>query len=136
VVAPRFLLALALVMLAAACGGAESSELSLDDEFPTTSAAAETEAPRAVDPTLRVRVAKGDSIAPGSSGGRVLDLQRALEVLGFDPGEQDGQYGPDTRRAIIAFQKQHKLGADGLVGPRTAKAINRELAAKAAAGAG
>ena len=57
----------------------------------------------------------------------MLKLQEALVALGYDVGKLDGQYGPSTRKAIIAFQKKYKLGADGIVGKKTVKRLNAEL---------
>ncbi len=39
--------------------------------------------------------------------------QRALNQLGYDAGKADGVGGPATRRAILAFQKDHSLAEDG-----------------------
>ena len=50
----------------------------------------------------------------------VLEIQKALKVAGFDPGPLDGIRGRQTIAAIKAFQQQHGLEADGIVGPQTA----------------
>lgn len=49
----------------------------------------------------------------GAKGERVRWLQRVLGVL------VDGDFGPATQQAVIAFQAQHQLTADGIVGPKT-----------------
>jgi len=49
----------------------------------------------------------------GAKGERVRWLQRVLGVL------VDGDFGPATQQAVIAFQGQHQLTADGIVGPKT-----------------
>jgi len=49
----------------------------------------------------------------GMNGPEVQQLQR---LLGLTP---DGLFGPATQAAVVAFQRQHKLGADGIVGPQT-----------------
>jgi hypothetical protein len=46
-------------------------------------------------------------------------VQLALKNAGFDPGLIDGKLGPNTRRAIIAFQKANNLVPDGIVGQKT-----------------
>lgn len=46
-------------------------------------------------------------------------IQTALKEKGFNPGVIDGVMGRNTRKAIVAFQKKHKLIADGIVGPKT-----------------
>lgn len=51
------------------------------------------------------------------SGTRVL--QYSLVYLGYRPGPVDGLYGPVTRRAVRAFQRDWRLVVDGLTGPQT-----------------
>jgi peptidoglycan hydrolase-like protein with peptidoglycan-binding domain len=85
---------------------------------------------------LQIPVPKpGESIGPQSPAARVTELQRALLALGFKIGTPDGIYGEKTRKSVARFQKNHKLEQDGLVGPKTAKAINKELKQQASANA-
>ncbi len=53
----------------------------------------------------------------------VEGLQRALAVLGFDPGKIDGVKGENTRAAVRGFQLAHGLVPDGFSGPLTRAAI-------------
>jgi peptidoglycan hydrolase-like protein with peptidoglycan-binding domain len=69
----------------------------------------------------------------GSSGPEVTALQTRLRELGFDPNGVDGNFGPGTKAALIAFQKSKGLTADGIAGPQTMGAL--QLGAGAAAGA-
>ena len=67
----------------------------------------------------------------GSSGDEVRQLQDDLALLGFDPGPVDGAFGPKTEAAVRAFQESiESLGADGIVGPKTAAALERRVAPK------
>lgn len=59
----------------------------------------------------------------GSSGPAVKDLQQKLKALGFDPNGVDGNFGPGTKAAVIAFQQSKGLQPDGKVGPATMAAI-------------
>ena len=52
-------------------------------------------------------------------GDDVARWQHFLVERGFDPGPVDGFFGGATRLATIAFQKQHHLPPDGVVGGRT-----------------
>ena len=52
-----------------------------------------------------------------------LDIQQFLSNNGFTPGPIDGQSGPKTKNAIIAFQKENGLLADGIVGNKTKAAM-------------
>ncbi|MBK8384614.1 MAG: peptidoglycan-binding protein [Candidatus Accumulibacter propinquus] len=65
----------------------------------------------------------------GMSGPEVERLQDALKRHGFDPGRVDGQFGPGTEAAILAFQKSEGLRADGVAGPKTQQALGLEVAA-------
>ncbi|MFO0594850.1 MAG: peptidoglycan-binding protein [Myxococcaceae bacterium] len=55
----------------------------------------------------------------GSRGAGVEDLQKKLKEAGFDPGPLDGQFGPKTREAVMAYQRAKGLAVDGIVGPQT-----------------
>ncbi len=56
-------------------------------------------------------------------GDDVEAVQRALKAAGVNPGIIDGILGKRTWRAIIEFQRAHKLIPDGIVGPKTAQAL-------------
>ena len=58
-----------------------------------------------------------------SSGPDVVVLQRALKASGFDPGLEDGIFGPGTEAAVLAFQRSEGLAVDGIVGPNTASRL-------------
>lgn len=59
----------------------------------------------------------------GSSGQEVATLQQALASHGYDV-VVDGDFGPNTRAAVLAFQTDSGLRADGLVGPQTRAALD------------
>ena len=55
----------------------------------------------------------------GSRGADVKRVQRTLRI------PADGIFGPQTRRAVRAFQARHGLVVDGIVGPQTRAALFR-----------
>ncbi|MDT0322291.1 peptidoglycan-binding domain-containing protein [Streptomyces millisiae] len=59
------------------------------------------------------------TIAYGSTGDTVRELWCLLVVCGYDPGAYDGVFGDGLRRAVRAFQRDHGLAVDGIVGPTT-----------------
>lgn len=59
----------------------------------------------------------------GSEGKDVEDLQRRLKAVGYDPGEIDGEYGPNTASAVKALQKDSHILVDGEFGPDSLKAL-------------
>jgi len=56
-------------------------------------------------------------------GDLVRELQVRLKEFGHDPGAIDSDFGPKTEKALLAFQKEKNLKADGVVGPVTAGAL-------------
>ncbi|MHA6641520.1 N-acetylmuramidase domain-containing protein [Mesorhizobium sp. A623] len=64
----------------------------------------------------------------GSKGTSVADLQHDLTALGY-PLAADGVFGPATVQAVKAFQRDHALAIDGIVGARTNAAIEGALTA-------
>ncbi len=53
----------------------------------------------------------------------VLELQKILVAKGLLSCQPDGDFGPKTKAAVIAFQNQSGLTADGVAGPMTLKAL-------------
>lgn len=61
--------------------------------------------------------------APNMDKAVVTRIQQALASKGFDPGLIDGEFGPNTRAAVLEFQQSQGMVADGVVGPETAAAL-------------
>lgn len=55
----------------------------------------------------------------GSSGKLVAELQTLLNANGLAIGVADGKFGPNTKNAVLTFQKSKQLKPDGIVGPKT-----------------
>lgn len=58
----------------------------------------------------------------GDTGTQVEALQRLLSTYGYNLGSKspfDGKFGSMTKDAVIAFQHDHGLYEDGIVGPKT-----------------
>lgn len=62
---------------------------------------------------------------PTRRGDDVRDLQERLNRLGFDTGQVDGIFGPETRDAVVDFQANAGLLDDGTAGPATIDALRR-----------
>jgi len=55
---------------------------------------------------------------------QVKELQFFLNLLGYNAGKTDGVYGPRTAMAVLLFQVENDIPADGQVGTRTRESIN------------
>lgn len=64
-------------------------------------------------------VAAAPVLKAGDSGPEVKRLQTRLSELSYHVGDIEGDFGPLTERAVVAFQHSHSLKVDGMVGPRT-----------------
>lgn len=63
--------------------------------------------------------------APPADLRTTFGLQCALKAAGFDPGPLDGQPGPKTTAAVLAFQEANGLKPDGIYGPKTRAAFEQ-----------
>lgn len=64
----------------------------------------------------------------GAKGAMVLDLQDQLAMLGYFAGKVDGEFGPLTEAAVLAFQRAAEIATDGEVGPVTWDALEKAKA--------
>jgi hypothetical protein len=71
------------------------------------------------------------TLKQGSSGPDVRALQRYLDTAGYDTSA-DGQFGPATRRSVMAFESAEQRPVNG----RASRGEQRMVRARAAAAAG
>lgn len=64
-------------------------------------------------------LAASTTLRLGSRGTEVLQLQQALNALGYDTNGADGKFGKGTERAVKAYQQANGLTADGKAGVKT-----------------
>ena len=67
------------------------------------------------------------TLAQGLHGYDVRRLQQVLDTVGYDVGGIDGDFGPATKAAVVAFQHNNGLEADGAVGRGTKSALKDAL---------
>lgn len=60
----------------------------------------------------------------------VREIQTRLKIHGYDPGPVDGEFGPRTSAAVIAFKVAKGLAARDYVGPITLTALRQAPSAK------
>ena len=68
-------------------------------------------------------------VTPMMTGTDVLTVQKVLNVLGYNCGTPDGEFGRNTEKGVKKFQKAHNLEADGIVGPKTLEKLREKLKA-------
>lgn len=61
-----------------------------------------------------------------SRGEDVLTLQKKLYLVGYNITEFDGVYGEETKKAVSAFQRDHKITVTGIVTNVTWRALRKE----------
>ncbi len=129
---------------AAGTSSAPSSAASATTDPPTSTASATTDSPTAPasapttstgpastatataspSPTATATTPKDRTmLRAGDKGEDVLALQKRLSAAGYWLGSPDGVFGGLTVQAVYAAQKAAGLGRDGVVGPRTMKAV-------------
>lgn len=88
--------------------------------MPTPIARLATPAARRAEPTLSV----------GAKGPAVERLQRLLEAAGHSPKGVDGDFGQNTRRAVVDFQRAAKLPVTGVANAATWSALEKKVSAQ------
>lgn len=65
-----------------------------------------------------------ETVRIGSTGETVRAVQSRLKELRYYGGRVDGIFGKATHDAVWGFQRDNRLVADGIAGPRTQAALN------------
>jgi len=86
-------------------------------------------APQPITNTSRTSVTKGSFSSlqlehPHRQGPQIAQVQRQLQRHNL-PIRVDGIYGRDTEAMVRWFQRKHDLPTDGVVGPKTYRALHR-----------
>lgn len=71
------------------------------------------------------------SVGYGERGHKVAAVQYQLRQKGYFHANITGYYGAITKHAVKAFQRDHGLRADGVVGPSTKRALGMKKGRKA-----
>lgn len=72
--------------------------------------------------------ANAEVLRVGDKGEKVEELQRTLRVLElYEYPELEGYFGADTRSALMVFQQEHGLEANGIADELTMLAMDRAL---------
>ncbi|MBW4515618.1 MAG: peptidoglycan-binding protein [Timaviella obliquedivisa GSE-PSE-MK23-08B] len=82
--------------------------------------------PSASSPSTQL-ISQAGIMSLGGSGPLVSDLQEDLASLGYFSGINTGYFGSVTEDAVIRFQRDAGLTADGRVGPATQEAIQQRI---------
>lgn len=70
----------------------------------------------------------------GSKGKEVRELQEQLQRLGFYKGKLDGDFGPQTQKALIAFKSKERLSNTDEADTETFQRLNRLINEKESQG--
>ena len=81
-----------------------------------------------------VAASSGETLELGSEGSEVRALQKRLKELGYLSGSVDGSFGLATQAAVIAFQQNNGLTADGKAGTATLNKLYSDSAVKSGGG--
>ncbi|WP_233625266.1 L,D-transpeptidase family protein [Actinoplanes sp. ATCC 53533] len=132
----------ATATLAAGCDSGGSDQAAAPTSVPSTApASTPAAAPPSTEPAPTGPTAspspkptaspKPQKLKAGVKGTRVVALQQRLTDLGYWNGKADGTFGGQTTQAVYALQKAAGLTRDGVVGPKTQKALDQGVRPKA-----
>ena len=113
-------------------GGGQAAPATTSTTSTTIPATTTTAAPPTTTTRPRPKPRPAPKLRPGDRSQTVKAVQRHLIELGYiDLAEASGHYDAATAQAVLAFQKVHGLGRDGVVGPATWKALRANAPAPA-----
>ncbi|MBR4068124.1 MAG: peptidoglycan-binding protein [Clostridia bacterium] len=137
---PGTVILLALLLVGLIAVGIQLPALNREKQLLQTEAAATPTPTADVRSMMLVTLEPGTTprptellLKPGVAGDDVTKLQQRLSELGYYTGEVDGAYGPGTQAAVLLFQTQHGLDADGIAGDRTRSMLYSQNAQPCAA---
>ncbi|WP_052851327.1 serine/threonine-protein kinase [Streptomyces avicenniae] len=119
-------------LAALAVGTATAVTYAVRDSAPASAASPTCEEPTVYEDTTHGRGWTAGwngtwdfTLVQGDGGSQVRELQCLLVHLHDIPevGEPDGDFGPLTHGAVVTFQERAGLDPDGIVGPRTWRAL-------------
>ncbi len=64
-------------------------------------------------------VSSNQNVVTAQTASQIQAVQQRLKELGYYDGPITGNYGPLTRAAVIKFQSDYGLNAEGYIGPQT-----------------
>jgi g-D-glutamyl-meso-diaminopimelate peptidase len=67
------------------------------------------------------------TLREGMFGSDVMEVQSVLKRAGYTSAPVDGLFGPQTREAVVEFQRRFGFAQDGVIGSATWKVLNRFL---------
>lgn len=93
---------------------------------------------KGIQPTVKVKqpdyfyvtplaLKKGKVLSYDHTGTQIVNLQKMLKGVGFDPGRKDGYFSKETVSAVKAFQKSANLPASGSVDQKTASELQEKV---------
>jgi N-acetylmuramoyl-L-alanine amidase len=115
--------AAALASLLAGAPVAQAAPVATAASASAATTAGVTASPAAAPSFAPAAAASSRTLRVGSKGKAVLAAQKRLAELGYWLGKPDGVYGAATAHAVTALQKVAGLSRDGVLGPKTAKAL-------------
>jgi peptidoglycan hydrolase-like protein with peptidoglycan-binding domain len=123
----------ATVTLATGCDSGGSEQAAAPATVPSAAPAlTPTTAPPTASPAPTPKSKpKPQKLKAGAKGAKVLALQQRLTELGYWNGKADSTFGGQTQQAVYALQKAAGLTRDGVVGPKTEKALTKGVRPKA-----
>ncbi|MFD0710325.1 spore cortex-lytic enzyme [Paenibacillus sp. GCM10027626] len=75
--------------------------------------------------TLQAAAAAPQTLQYGSKGSDVMDLQYRLQSIGYFNAAVTDNFGAVTRNALLNFQRDYGLQADGIAGTNTWKMLKK-----------